>query len=366
MNKIKIKAMSKENIKFFDVDNNITVYKFRSGEYKKIKTLGEGSFGKVLLVEPLNSKDQKDSKYFALKISKRFKKVKKEKNKANENTKENIDENAEKNQKPKEVNFVELRELTIMKKLSRSKSMNIVKMIDYNLSLEEKEIWILMDYLPTDFMKFFHDNKHNKEVMNEKFFKNIAYQIIKGVQCLHEQRIIHRDIKLENILYDQNTQTVKIGDFGLSRIFDYSLESQYTDVGTYPYKPPEVLLGLRKYTTAFDIWSIGCLLVQICTMSHLFGENSPLGVLKLMYNIFGSFNDNVLPGYKNFPNSSLISKLPENQGIGLINYIEQHKQFEFENNNFYDLISRMLCIDPTKRINANECLMHPWFRDFSN
>ena len=358
--------MSKENIKFFDVDNNITVYKFRSGEYKKIKTLGEGSFGKVLLVEPLNSKDQKDSKYFALKISKRFKKVKKEKNKANENTKENIDEDAEKNQKPKEVNFVELRELTIMKKLSRSKSMNIVKMIDYNLSLEEKEIWILMDYLPTDFMKFFHDNKHNKEVMNEKFFKNIAYQIIKGVQCLHEQRIIHRDIKLENILYDQNTQTVKIGDFGLSRIFDYSLESQYTDVGTYPYKPPEVLLGLRKYTTAFDIWSIGCLLVQICTMSHLFGENSPLGVLKLMYNIFGSFNDNVLPGYKNFPNSSLISKLPENQGIGLINYIEQHKQFGFENNNFYDLISKMLCIDPTKRINASECLMHPWFRDVSN
>lgn len=179
---------------------------------------------------------------------------------------------------------------------------------------------------------------------------------------MHSQQIIHRDIKLENILYDEQNNIAKIGDFGLSRVFDYSLESQYTDVGTYPFKPPEVLLGFKKYTTAFDIWSIGCLLVQICTMSLLFGANDPLGVLKLMYDIFGSFNDDVLPGYKKFPNSNLISNLPEKKGFGLIEYIKQNKRFDFEDENFYDLISKMLCIDPTKRISAKKCLEHPWFK----
>ena len=355
--------MSKDSIKFFEVDDNITVYKFKSKSYKKIKTLGEGTFGKVLLVQEINPEKEKDSKYFALKISKRFKKVKKEKSKTIENNKATEDENLEINEKPKEINFVELRELTIMKKLSNSNNPNILKMIDFNLCLEEKEIWILMDYLSTDLMKFFHDNKNNKEIMNEKFFKNIAYQIINGICTLHEKRIIHRDIKLENILYDPVTKTAKIGDFGLGRTYDFSLDSQYTDVGTYPYKPPEVLLGLKKYTTAFDMWSIGCLLVQICTMTNIFGDNNSLGVIKLMYNIFGSFNDNVLPGYKNFPNSHLLSKLPESNGIGLINYIKIHKKFEFENNDFYDLISKILRIDPTKRISAKECLSHPWFRD---
>ena len=220
-----------------------------------------------------------------------------------------------------------------------------------------------MDYVPSDLKKFFIANKNEPKVMNEKFFKNIAHQIISGVNHLHSQQIIHRDLKLENILYDEKNNIAKIGDFGLSRIFDYCLESQYTDVGTYPYKPPEILLGLKKYTTAFDIWSIGCLLVQICTLSLLFGANDPVGVLKLMYDIFGSFNDSVLPGYKDFPNSNLIINLPENKGFGLIEYIKQNKKFDFENDNFYDLITKMLCIDPTKRISAKECLEHPWFKN---
>ena len=106
----------------------------------------------------------------------------------------------------------------------------------------------------------------------------------------------------------------------------------------------------------------GCLLVQICTMSLLFGANDSLGVIKLMYDIFGSFNDNVLPGYKKFPNANLIENLPEKEGIGLVEYVKQKQKFNFENNDFYDLITKMLCIDPTKRITAKECLTHPWFR----
>ena len=345
-------------MEFFEIDDKVDTYHMKSGIYQRVDTLGEGAFGKVLKVKkvsPLNQNaTKKDSYYFALKVSKRFQK----KSKVRKDGKE---ESKNSNEVPREINFVELRELTILKKLSRSHHINIVNLLDYHIG--DTETLILMKYLPTDLMKFFASNKNKKKIMNEKFFKKIAHQIISGVNHLHSQQIIHRDIKLENILYDETNNIAKIGDFGLSRIFDYCLDSQYTDVGTYPYKPPEILLGLKKYTTAFDIWSIGCLLVQICTMSLLFCANDPIGVLKSMHEIFGSFNDMMLPGYRFFPNSNLIVNLPEKKGIGLIEYIKRNQKFNFENDDFYNLITRMLCIDPTKTISAKECLEHSWFKN---
>ena len=89
-------------------------------------------------------------------------------------------------------------------------------------------------------------------------------------------------------------------------------------------------MGLTQYSTPFDIWSIGCILVEICTMRHLFGANDEQGALAKMYYIFGSFNDKVLPGYKNFPNSNLIKELPERNGIGLVEYsISSAETFSF-------------------------------------
>ena len=85
-----------------------------------------------------------------------------------------------------------------------------------------------------------------------------------------------------------------------------------------------------------------------------------------MYNIFGSFNDNILPGYKSFPRCYYLNNLKETKGIGLNNLIKEKKKFEFENDNFFDLIGKMLCINPTKRISAKDCLSHPWFDDLKN
>ena len=178
---------------------------------------------------------------------------------------------------------------------------------------------------------------------------------------MHENNIIHRDIKLENILYDSKNNIAKIADFGLSRQIDYDLNAQYTDVGSYPYKPPELLLGLTHYLTPFDIWSTGCVLIEICIGTHLFGKDNSLGVMGLMYQIFGSLNDDILPGFKNFPSAKILELLPETQGIGLVNYIKKNQKFNFENNDFYNLIEKMLCIDPTKRINSKDCLSHKWF-----
>ena len=344
--------MSKEKIISFPTNDSKLYYTFKKGKYIKTKILGEGSFGKVVLVEKVDPIDKSDSKSFAIKISKRFKKASKKAG----NSRVLLEED----EKPKELNFIEIRELVIMKKINHPNLMNLK---DFKYCKEDREIWILMEYMPIDLGKFFLVNRDNKEIMNEKFFKNIAFQILSGLNYLHQKMIIHRDLKLENILYDEEKKLLKITDFGLSRQFDYDISTQYTDVGTYPYKPPELILGLTHYSTSFDIWSLGCILVEICTGTHLFGENDALGVIKLMYKIFGTFNDSVLPGFRNFPSSKLLEGLPQTEGIGLINYIKSKVIFGFENDNFFDLIEKMLCIDPTKRINAKECLSHSWFAD---
>ena len=346
--------MNKTEVEILDSDDSKSVYNFgKYGKLKKIDILGEGSFGKVILAKKMDLINQQDSKIFAIKISKGFKLISKETTQKNEPKVKDKEE-----ERKKELNFVELRELYIMKKLNHN---NVINLLDFNLDRKDREFCILMDYFQTDLGKFFYENRENPNVMNEKFLKNISFQILSGLNYLHENNIIHRDIKLENILYDSKNNIAKIADFGLSRQFDYDLSAQYTDVGTYPYKPPELLLGLTHYLTPFDIWSTGCVLIEICIGTHLFGKDNPLGVMGLMYQIFGSLNDDILPGYKNFPSSKILKLLPETRGIGLINFIKEKQKFSFENDDFYNLIEKMLCIDPTKRISSKDCLAHKWF-----
>ena len=247
--------------------------------------------------------------------------------------------------------------------MNNNKHPNLLNCLDYKLCQKEREIWILMDYVPQDLGTLFQKNKYNPHVMNEKFFKNIAFQILSGVNYLHENMIIHRDIKLENILYDESKNLVRIGDFGLSRPFDFDINSRYTDVGTCPYKPPELILGLTVYSTTFDIWSVGCVLVEICIGEHLFGDKTALGVLKLMYKIFGTFSEQKLPGYTKFPLSHMLKDIPETEGIGLVKYIQEKRKIDIKTYDFYDLIEKMLCINPINRISAKDCLAHSWFKE---
>jgi len=351
--------MSKEIFNISKIDNSISIYNFKSGNYEKIRTLGSGNFGKVLLVKKLTSKNLADSINFALKINRRIELNTGKENQGVNEPKKEKDKNVKKN---KEITDIELVEMSNLKKLSHHP--NIVNIIDINFSNEES--WILMEYVPTDIRKFFWKNKNNKKYMNERFFKSIAYQIICGVNFIHSELVVHRDLKPENIFYDDKNNIVKIGDFGLSVNLDFNPESDYLSAGTYPYMPPDAILGLKKYGNTFDIWSVGCVLFEICTISRLIDckpDDTAEFVLQLMYNIFGSFNDNTLRGYKYFPRSYYLNNLKETKGIGLNNLIKEKKKFEFENDNFFDLIGKMLCIDPTKRISAKDCLSHPWFGD---
>jgi cyclin-dependent kinase len=98
--------------------------------------------------------------------------------------------------------------------------------------------------------------------MTEGKAKNIIRQVLKAVDYLHRNRILHRDVKPQNILINMKGE-VKLADFGLSRTITFPVKNLTLECCTLWYRPPEMLLGSKKYSINIDIWPIGCIFVEL-------------------------------------------------------------------------------------------------------
>lgn len=97
--------------------------------------------------------------------------------------------------------------------------------------------------------------------------------MLNGVDCLHKNRILHRDLKPQNVLIDVNKK-VKIADFGLSRTFNVPLGKFTRDIATLWYRPPELMLGDEDYSISIDMWAVGCILAELILKKPLFYGDS--------------------------------------------------------------------------------------------
>lgn len=189
--------------------------------------------------------------------------------------------------------------------------------------------------------------------------KTLAYQLFLGLAELHRQKIIHRDLKPANVLFFQEAETVsvKIADFGISRVSSVPVKAYTNDVVTLWYRAPELLLGSNTYNELIDIWSVGCIIAELITRKPLFpGKDADDQMRKVLELIsFRSQGDDM----------PILRNLPLFQKFKAIGDEVEAKELEFPDEDEKEclgLLKDCLMLDPSKRPSALQALENPWFQ----
>ena len=130
--------------------------------------------------------------------------------------------------------------------------------------------------------------------LDPRIVKGFTYQLLKGncfciegIAHCHEKKILHRDLKPQNLLISQQN-VLKLADFGLARASGIPVKGFTHEVVTLWYRPPDVLLGSQKYSSAIDIWSVGCILAEMVNMRPLFPGQKEGDELKRIFKVVGT------------------------------------------------------------------------------
>jgi len=111
--------------------------------------------------------------------------------------------------------------------------------------------------------------------------------MIEGIKYCHSNRILHRDLKPQNILIDMTRGIVKLADFGLARAFIMPYKCYTHEVVTLWYRAPEILLGAKYYTCSVDIWSIGCIFAELVNEFYYYDKFKDIALLFRFQNVIG-------------------------------------------------------------------------------
>nr|XP_020754670.1 serine/threonine-protein kinase Nek5 isoform X5 [Odocoileus virginianus texanus] len=206
-------------------------------QYDVIEAIGEGAFGKAYL-----AKRKPDSEHCVI----------------------------------KEINFekMPLQEKEASKKevilLAKMKHPNIVTF--FSSFQENNRLFIVMEYCDGgDLMK--RIRRQRGVLFSEDQILSWFVQISLGLKHIHDRKVLHRDIKTQNIFLSKNGMVAKLGDFGIARVLNNTMELARTCVGTPYYLSPEICQN-KPYNNKTDIWSLGCVLYELCTLRHPFEANN--------------------------------------------------------------------------------------------
>ncbi|XP_010470669.1 PREDICTED: cyclin-dependent kinase G-2 [Camelina sativa] len=295
-------------------------------EFERLNKIDEGTYGVVY-----RAKDKKTGDIVALK------KVKMEKEREG-------------------FPLTSLREINILLSFHHPSIVD-VKEVVVGSSLDS--IFMVMEYME-------HDLKALMESMKQRFsqseVKCLMLQLLEGVKYLHDNWVLHRDLKTSNLLLN-NRGELKICDFGLARQYGSPLKPYTHLVVTLWYRAPELLLGAKQYSTAIDMWSLGCIMAELLSKAPLFNGKTEFDQLDKIFRILGTPNEAIWPGF---------SKLP---GVK-VNFVKHQYNLlrkKFPATSFtgapvlsdagFDLLNKLLTYDPERRITVDEALKHDWFRE---
>ncbi|XP_041056691.1 cyclin-dependent kinase 2-like isoform X1 [Carcharodon carcharias] len=240
-----------------------------------------------------------------------------------------------------------IREISLLKELNHP---NIVKLLDVIHS--EKKLYLVFEFLNQDLKKYMDSAPPTGLPL--QLVKSYLFQLLQGVAFCHSHRVLHRDLKPQNLLIN-DAGAIKLADFGLARAFGVPVRTYTHEVVTLWYRAPEILMGCKFYSTAVDVWSIGCIFAEMVTRKPLFPGDSEIDQLFRIFRTLGTPNESVWPGVTQLPDfkANFPRWLRQDFNKILPNLDMDGK----------DLLMQMLQYDPNKRISAKVAISHRFFRD---
>uniref|UniRef100_A0A5B7C2U0 cyclin-dependent kinase n=1 Tax=Davidia involucrata TaxID=16924 RepID=A0A5B7C2U0_DAVIN len=295
-------------------------------EYEKLNKINEGTYGVVY-----RARDKKTGQFVALK-----------------KVKIGVERNGG-------FPMSSLREINILLSFHHPSIVDVKEVVMGDLD----SVFMVMEYMEHDLKELMHVMKNP---FGQSEVKCLMLQLLEGVRYLHDNWVLHRDLKTSNLLLN-NRGELKICDFGLSRQYGSPMKPYTTLVVTLWYRAPELLLGTKKYSTAIDMWSVGCIMAELLAKEPLFNGKTEFEQLDKIFRTLGTPNETIWPGFSEMP------------GVK-VNFVKQpynllRKKFpapSFTGSPFlsdlgFDLLSKLLTYDPEKRITAEAALNHGWFHE---
>jgi len=181
-------------------------------------------------------------------------------------------------------------------------------------------------------------------------------QLLEGVNYCHIHHILHRDIKGSNLLVNNEGQ-LQLADFGLARPIDVQGKPYTNRVITLWYRPPELLLGATHYTTAIDLWSVGCIFAELLLRKPVLPGKTEHEQIDLIFKLFGPPTDESWPKAKELPHYKMFMQ----NGRSSTYHSRFAEVFRDIDPLARDLLSKFLAMDPEKRITAKQALDHDYF-----
>ncbi|KAL2826102.1 putative cell division control protein 2 kinase [Aspergillus cavernicola] len=262
-----------------------------------------------------------------------------------------------------------IREISLLKEMSDP---NIVRLLNI-VHADGHKLYLVFEFLDLDLKKYMEalpvseggrgkalpdGMAHTKSLgLGDAMVKKFMAQLVEGIRYCHSRRILHRDLKPQNLLIDRDGN-LKLADFGLARAFGVPLRTYTHEVVTLWYRAPEILLGGRQYSTGVDMWSVGAIFAEMCTRKPLFPGDSEIDEIFKIFRLLGTPDEALWPGVTSFPDyKATFPKWKREDPHNIVPGLEEDG---------LDLLEALLEYDPARRLSAKQACLHPYFQHGSS
>ncbi|KAL2673960.1 Cell division control protein 2 [[Neocosmospora] mangrovei] len=261
-----------------------------------------------------------------------------------------------------------IREISVLREMNHP---NVVSLLNI-VHADSHKLYLVLEFLDLDLKKYMDslpvsDGGRGKPLpsgssatirtlgMGDQVVRKFMLHLCEGIKYCHSHRVLHRDLKPQNLLIDKEGN-LKLTDFGLARAIGVPLRTYTHEVVTLWYRAPEVLLGGRQYSTGVDMWSIGCIFAEMCTRKPIFAGDSEIDEIFKIFRVLGTPDNEIWPDVTSYPDfKPSFPKWRRNYDAPLCPNLDE------EGLNLLDLL---LVYDPAYRLSAKRACTHPYFDKF--